>query len=110
MNHSDKTLLDRYIPITDWLRDYNSSYFKKDLRAGLTVGILLIPQSMAYAMLAGLPPVYGLYASVVPLAIYAIFGTSRQLGVGPVAIFLFLWRQEWEVWQNLAVPVIYSLF
>lgn len=90
MNHSDKTLLDRYIPITDWLRDYNSSYFKKDLRAGLTVGILLIPQSMAYAMLAGLPPVYGLYASVVPLAIYAIFGTSRQLGVGPVAIISIL--------------------
>jgi SulP family sulfate permease len=90
MNHSDKTLLDRYIPITDWLRDYNRSFFKKDLRAGLTVGILLIPQSMAYAMLAGLPPVYGLYASVVPLAIYAIFGTSRQLGIGPVAIVSIL--------------------
>ncbi|GAA5521879.1 hypothetical protein LQ318_09000 [Aliifodinibius salicampi] len=56
MNHSDKTLLVRYIPITNWLRDYNSSYLNKDLRAGLTVGILLIPQSMAYAMLAALPP------------------------------------------------------
>ncbi|NIV16780.1 MAG: sodium-independent anion transporter, partial [Aliifodinibius sp.] len=63
---------------------------KKDLRAGLTVGILLIPQSMAYAMLAGLPPVYGLYASIIPLLIYAIFGTSRQLGVGPVAIVSIL--------------------
>lgn len=90
MNTSDKTLLDRYIPITDWLRDYNRSDFRKDLRAGLTVGILLIPQSMAYAMLAGLPPVYGLYASIMPLAVYAVFGTSRQLGIGPVAILSIL--------------------
>lgn len=90
MKNSDKTLLDRYIPITNWLGDYKSSFFKKDLQAGLTVGILLIPQSMAYAMLAGLPPVYGLYASIVPLVIYAIFGTSRQLGVGPVAIVSIL--------------------
>lgn len=90
MNNSDKTLLDRYIPITDWLRDYELSHFNKDLRAGLTVGILIIPQSMAYAMLAGLPPVYGLYASIVPLIIYAIFGTSRQLGIGPVAILSIL--------------------
>ncbi len=90
MNNSDKTLLDQYIPITDWGRDYRVNDFKKDLQAGLTVGILLIPQSMAYAMLAGLPPVYGLYASIVPLAIYAIFGTSRQLGIGPVAIISIL--------------------
>ncbi len=90
MNYSDKTLLDRYIPITDWLRDYNRAHFKNDLRAGLTVGILLIPQSMAYAMLAGLPPVYGLYASIIPLAVYAVFGTSRQLGIGPVAIVSIL--------------------
>lgn len=90
MNNSHKTLLDRYIPITDWIRRYNISHFNKDLRAGLTVGILLIPQSMAYAMLAGLPPVYGLYASIVPLIIYAIFGTSRQLSIGPVAIISIL--------------------
>lgn len=90
MKYSDKSLLDQYIPITDWLRDYQLSEFEKDLRAGLTVGILLIPQSMAYAMLAGLPPVYGLYASIVPLLIYAIFGTSRQLSVGPVAIVSIL--------------------
>ncbi|MDX1619095.1 MAG: solute carrier family 26 protein [Balneolaceae bacterium] len=90
MNDRDKTLLDRYVPITDWLRDYRGSTFRKDLRAGLTVGILLIPQSMAYALLAGLPPVYGLYASIVPLAIYAVFGTSRQLGIGPVAIVSIL--------------------
>src|SRR5690606_38250259 len=57
-----------------------------DVSAGLTVGIMLIPQGMAYAMLAGLPPIYGLYASLVPLILYAIFGTSRQLSVGPVAM------------------------
>jgi len=90
MDNSDKSLLDRYIPITDWLRDYHSSELKKDIRAGLTVGILLIPQSMAYALLAGLPPVYGLYASIIPLAIYAVFGTSRQLAIGPVAIVSIL--------------------
>lgn len=76
--------------MTEWVRNYRSSYLKKDLRAGLTVGIMLIPQSMAYAMLAGLPPVYGLYASIVPLAVYAVFGTSRQLAVGPVAIISIL--------------------
>jgi SulP family sulfate permease len=90
MKSNDKSQLNRYIPITDWLGNYNYSFLKKDLRAGLTVGILLIPQSMAYAMLAGLPPVYGLYASIVPLAIYAVFGTSRQLGIGPVAIVSIL--------------------
>ena len=90
MLNGDRSLLDRYIPITDWLRDYNTSHFKNDLRAGLTVGILLIPQSMAYAMLAGLPAVYGLYASIIPLAVYAVFGTSRQLGIGPVAIVSIL--------------------
>lgn len=90
MNENRKSLLDRYVPITDWLRDYREPDFRRDLRAGLTVGIMLIPQGMAYAMLAGLPPVYGLYASIVPLAIYAVFGTSRQLAVGPVAILSIL--------------------
>jgi len=90
MKNSDKSMLDRYIPTTDWLRSYNFSFFRNDLRAGLTVGILLIPQGMAYAMLAGLPPVYGLYTAIVPLFIYAIFGTSRQLSIGPVAIISIL--------------------
>ncbi|HYW34971.1 MAG TPA: sulfate permease [Balneolaceae bacterium] len=90
MNNSDKTLINRYIPITDWLSDYSAGHFRNDLRAGLTVGILLIPQSMAYAQLAGLPAVYGLYTSVVPLIIYTLFGTSRQLGIGPVAIVSIL--------------------
>ena len=58
----------------------------KDLPAGLTVGVMLVPQGMAYAMIAGLPVVYGLYAALVPQVIYAAMGTSRQLAVGPVAM------------------------
>jgi sulfate permease, SulP family len=76
----------KYFPILQWLPNYKKSYFKGDLSAGLTVGIMLIPQGMAYAMIAGLPPVYGLYAAMLPQVIYAIFGTSRQLAVGPVAM------------------------
>jgi SulP family sulfate permease len=74
------------LPILDWLPNYKKAYLKGDVNAGITVGIMLIPQGMAYAMLAGLPPIYGLYAAIVPQLIYAIFGTSRQLGVGPVAM------------------------
>ncbi|WP_422081528.1 SulP family inorganic anion transporter [Ulvibacterium sp.] len=78
--------MQRFFPFLQWLPDYNRDWLTKDLMAGLTVGIVLIPQGMAYAMIAGLPPVYGLYASLVPLLIYAFLGTSRQLGVGPVAM------------------------
>jgi SulP family sulfate permease len=74
------------LPILDWLPNYNKNHLKGDFIAGITVGIMLIPQGMAYAMLAGLPPIYGLYAAIVPQLIYAILGTSRQLGVGPVAM------------------------
>ncbi|MBO3697916.1 SulP family inorganic anion transporter [Roseivirga sp. E12] len=76
----------QFFPILSWLPNYKKSYLSGDLFAGLTVGIMLIPQGMAYALIAGLPPVYGLYASVVPQIIYAIFGTSRQLSVAPVAM------------------------
>lgn len=75
-----------YFPILNWLPNYKKEYLSGDLSAGLTVGVMLIPQGMAYAMLAGLPPVYGLYAALVPQVVYAIFGTSRQLAVGPVAM------------------------
>ncbi|MBT8252500.1 MAG: sodium-independent anion transporter, partial [Bacteroidia bacterium] len=78
------------IPISEWLPAYKKSWFKGDLSAGLTVGVMLIPQGMAYASIAGLPAVYGLYASIVPLIIYAVFGTSRQLAVGPVAMVSLL--------------------
>lgn len=80
----------QWLPILDWLPNYKKSDVKGDLSAGLTVGVMLIPQGMAYSMLAGLPPIYGLYASIVPLIIYAIFGTSRQLAVGPVAMVALL--------------------
>src|SRR6056297_478532 len=86
----NKSLLKRHIPISDWLPQYHLPDLKKDFRAGLTVGVLLIPQSMAYAIIAGLPAIYGLYASIVPLAVYAVFGTSRQLAIGPVAIISLL--------------------
>ncbi|MEX0780429.1 MAG: solute carrier family 26 protein [Balneolales bacterium] len=77
-------------PIFDKLSDYRLSDFKGDLNAGVTVGIILIPQGMAYAVLTGLPPVYGLYAALVPLVLYGIFGTSRELGYGPVALVSLL--------------------
>ncbi len=79
-------MLKRYLPILQWLPNYKKSYLSGDIGAGLTVGIMLIPQGMAYAMIAGLPPVFGLYASLIPQVIYAIMGTSRQLAVGPVAM------------------------
>ncbi len=63
---------------------------KPDIVAGLTVGVMLIPQGMAYALIAGLPPIYGLYAALVPIAVYAALGTSRQLAVGPVAMVSLL--------------------
>ncbi len=80
----------QYIPAFDWLSNYSGANIKGDLAAGLTVGIMLIPQGMAYAMIAGLPPIYGLYASTIPLIIYALLGTSRQLAVGPVAMVSLL--------------------
>tara|TARA_B110000444_G_scaffold27043_1_gene22344 strand:- start:1586 stop:3277 length:1692 start_codon:yes stop_codon:yes gene_type:complete len=65
---------------------YKKSYFKDDLVAGITVAVLLIPQGMAYALIAGLPPIYGLYAALTPQIVYAFLGTSRQLAIGPVAM------------------------
>ena len=79
-----------YLPILDWLPNYDKRNLSGDLSAGLTVGVMLIPQGMAYAMIAGLPPIYGLYASTLPLIIYALLGTSRQLAVGPVAMVSLL--------------------
>lgn len=82
--------MNKYFPFLDWLPSYDKSMFLGDLTAGLTVGVMLIPQGMAYSMLAGLPPIYGLYAVTVPLLIYAFLGTSRQLAVGPVAMVALL--------------------
>lgn len=82
--------LARWIPILHWLPNYRKSDLSGDLIAGLTVAMMLIPQAMSYAMLAGLPAHIGLYASVLPLVVYAFFGTSRQLAVGPVAMVALL--------------------
>jgi len=81
-----KLKVKQFFPIFDWLPNYKKSDLSGDISAGLTVGVMLIPQGMAYAMIAGLPPVYGLYAAMIPQVVYAVFGTSRQLAVGPVAM------------------------
>ena len=76
----------KYLPILDWGRRYKGDTFVNDGIAAVIVTIMLIPQSLAYALLAGLPPQVGLYASILPLVAYAIFGTSRAMAVGPVAV------------------------
>ena len=75
-----------FLPILDWGRQYDARQFNDDAIAAIIVTIMLIPQSLAYALLAGLPPHIGLYASILPLIGYMIFGTSRVLAVGPVAV------------------------
>ncbi len=76
----------RYVPILDWGKRYDRDALTSDLVAAVIVTIMLIPQSLAYALLAGLPAEMGLYASILPLVAYAVFGTSRALAVGPVAV------------------------
>ena len=83
---SNQSRLVRIFPALIWLKQYNQNTFKSDLLSSLIVIAMLVPQAMAYAMLAGLPPVMGLYASVIPMIIYAIFGSSPTLSIGPVAI------------------------
>lgn len=82
--------LRRALPVFEWLPGYGRATLASDLAAGLTVGAVLIPQGMAYALVAGLPPVYGLYAAVFPIMAYAVLGRSRQLALGPVAIVSLL--------------------
>ena len=79
-------LLRRYLPILTWGAEYSPRTLASDLVAAAIVSIMLIPQSLAYALMVGLPPQVGLYASMAPLALYAIFGSSRALAVGPVAV------------------------
>ncbi len=76
----------RFVPILEWGRSYSRKTALNDGIAALIVTIMLIPQSLAYAMLAGLPPEAGLYASILPILLYSLFGTSRSLAVGPVAV------------------------
>ncbi|MCZ2720742.1 sulfate permease [Marinomonas sp. 15G1-11] len=78
--------IDRIFPALSWLKSYTRTQFGQDATAAFIVTMLLIPQSLAYAMLAGVPPEVGLYSSILPLVLYAFFGTSTSLSVGPVAV------------------------
>ncbi|WCJ19512.1 sulfate transporter 4.1 [Euphorbia peplus] len=83
--------IDAVLPCCRWIRSYNwKDYFQVDLMAGVTIGVMLVPQAMSYAKLAGLQPIYGLYCGFVPVFVYAIFGSSRQLATGPVALVSLL--------------------
>jgi len=73
-------------PILDWLPNYQKAWLKGDVFAGITIGVMLIPQGIAYAIIAGLPPIYGLYTAMIPQIVYAFLGTSRQLAIGPAAM------------------------
>nr|XP_017188523.1 probable sulfate transporter 4.2 isoform X2 [Malus domestica] len=80
-----------FLPCSRWIRTYKwREYLQVDLMSGITVGVMLVPQAMSYAKLAGLEPIYGLYSGFIPLFVYAIFGSSRQLAVGPVALVSLL--------------------
>ena len=85
-----KKWLKKTFKIVDWLPHYDQSKFRGDLTAGLTTGIMFIPQGMAYAVIAGIPPIYGLYAGVIPLLIYPLLGTSKNLSIGPVAVDMLI--------------------
>lgn len=88
---SPKKWLCAFLPMSSWLSTYKwRSYLPTDTLAGLTVGVMIIPQSMSYAKLAGLPVQFGLYSSLVPIYAYALFGSSRQLAIGPVAMVSLL--------------------
>ncbi|CAM1344810.1 SulP family inorganic anion transporter [Tenacibaculum amylolyticum] len=78
--------IQKHIPLLEWLPKYKKNQLRGDVIAGLTVATVLIPQGIAYALIAGLPPIYGLYSALIPQVIYAIFGSSRQVAIGPVAM------------------------
>ena len=82
--------LKQYFAIIGWLADYRAATFRQDALAALVVTVMLVPQSLAYALLAGVPPQVGLYASIVPIMFYALFGSSRSLAVGPVAVIALM--------------------
>ncbi|MGK7368823.1 MAG: SulP family inorganic anion transporter [Candidatus Halalkalibacterium sp. M3_1C_030] len=82
--------LKKTFKVTNWISDYDKNQFTGDLKSGLTTGMMLIPQGMAYAVIAGMPPIYGLYAGVIPLLMYPLFGTSKHLSVGPVAVDMLI--------------------
>ncbi len=96
--------LKRRIPAMDWLAHYERKQLPGDALAGVIVATLLIPQAMAYALLAGLPPQVGLYASLLPLAVYALLGSSRYLSVGPSALLSLLILTQVAAWAEPGSP------
>ena len=82
--------MEKVVPAAGWLRGYGRGDLARDFSAALVITVMLVPQSMAYALLAGLPPIYGLYASTVPAVVYALFGTSKHMPVGPPALMALL--------------------
>jgi SulP family sulfate permease len=90
MWHRVWTGIQEHVTVGQWVSRYSSAALRQDATAGLTVGAMLIPQAMAYAVIAGMPPIYGLYAGLVPLLVYPLFGTSRHLAIGPVAIDMLI--------------------
>ncbi|PJF39540.1 MAG: sodium-independent anion transporter, partial [Phototrophicales bacterium] len=90
MNPKRHVSLHNYFPFLNWLLNYRRENLTGDMIAGVIVAVMLVPQGMAYAMLAGLPPQVGLYASIAPLFIYGLLGTSTALAVGPVAVMSIL--------------------
>jgi SulP family sulfate permease len=88
--HSSRTILHRLFPFLSWLKSYQIPFLHRDVLAGLTVAVVLIPQAMAYAMLAGMPPVHGLYAAAITPFIAALWGSLSQLATGPIAIMSLL--------------------
>jgi SulP family sulfate permease len=99
-----KTLL-----VPDWVRSYHPADIPRDLAAGAVVAVVLAPQGMAYAILAGLPPIIGLYAATMPLLVYALVGSSRHLSVGPVAIVSLLVHVACSRWPSQAPMHIWLL-
>ncbi len=104
-------MLTKIFPFLDWFKGYKGSDFKLDLVAGITVAMVLIPQSMAYAQLAGLPAYYGLYAAFLPPMVAALFGSSRQLGTGPVAVVSLMSAASLEPLATAGSPefIAYSI-
>ena len=86
IREQEQRMITKVFPFIGWFKNYSAASLKADVIAGLTVALVLIPQSMAYAQLAGLPVYYGLYASFLPPMMAALFGSSRQLATGPVAM------------------------
>ena len=101
-------MITRIFPFLEWFKDYDANKFKIDFLAGLTVALVLIPQSMAYAQLAGLPAYYGLYAAFLPPMVAALFGSSRQLATGPVAIVSLMTAAALEPLATAGSPAFIS--